>query len=106
MDGEAIGVAYQDAMAAGSGVKGCVQLYSKMRCEISGKVVIANRGMGPTAVPKEAKEKCEGMSKEEKEKWCNTNGAKMYEEQISAYRKSMPASVRPVKKARTIACGA
>merc|ERR1712056_122376 len=43
MDAEAIGEAYKRAMADGSGIRGAVKLYSDMRCEISGKVVLANR---------------------------------------------------------------
>ena len=33
-----IPVCYEEAMVAGTGVKGCVQSYSKLRCEITGKV--------------------------------------------------------------------
>merc|ERR1711904_6177 len=34
MDGEALGICYQDAMAAGTGVNGCVKSYSDMRCKV------------------------------------------------------------------------
>jgi 2-polyprenyl-6-methoxyphenol hydroxylase-like FAD-dependent oxidoreductase len=101
MDAEAIGVCYQEAMVAGTGVKGCVQLYSDMRCEVSAKVVIANRDMGATAVLRVAKEKCEGKTKEEKVAWCKENGVKLYTDVISTYRNSMPKSVRPEKRIKT-----
>ena len=98
MDAESLGVAYQEAMAAGTGIKGCVQSYSAMRCEVSGKVVIANRNMGSTAILRAASENCEGKTREEKIAWCEENGVKMYRDVITTYRKAMPRSVRPEKR--------
>jgi 2-polyprenyl-6-methoxyphenol hydroxylase-like FAD-dependent oxidoreductase len=94
MDAEAIGTAYALAMEAGEGIEGCVKRYSDMRCEVSGKVVVANRDMGSTRVLKVANERTKGMSKEEREAWCKDNGESMHDEVIQAYRASMPKSVR------------
>jgi len=100
MDAEALAMAYQEALEDGKGIHGCVERYSSMRCEISGKVVIANRTMGSTAVLREAKEKCISMSREEKQQWCKDNGKRLHQEVIQAYRESMPKSVRPTKRAK------
>lgn len=93
MDGEALGEAYAKAMAAGEGIKGCSKIYSDLRCGPSGKVVIANRDMGSTAVLREVEKKCEGMSNDEKKKWLGEHGRSFFNEQIQAYRASMPKSV-------------
>jgi len=93
MDAEALGVAYAKAMEDGSGIRGAVTKYSDMRCEISGKVVIANRDMGSTAVLREVEKKCTGMSKDEKKKWIEEHGRGFFEEVIGSYRRSMPKSV-------------
>jgi 2-polyprenyl-6-methoxyphenol hydroxylase-like FAD-dependent oxidoreductase len=93
MDSEALGVAYAAAMADGSGIRGAVKKYSDMRCEISGKVVIANRDMGSTAVLREVEKKCVDMSKDEKKKWIDEHGRGFFEEVIGSYRRSMPKSV-------------
>ena len=53
MDAEALGVSYSKSIANGSGVVGAVKMYSDLRCEVSGKVVLANRNMGSTAVLRE-----------------------------------------------------
>lgn len=98
MDAEALGIAYQSAMEAGTGVEGCVKEYSEARCEVSGRVVVANRSMGSTAVLREAKRKCIGMPVEEKKKWCQENGKRLYEDVIQAYRKAMPKSVRATRR--------
>ncbi|CAE8652772.1 unnamed protein product, partial [Polarella glacialis] len=100
MDAEAIGMCYQDAMEAGTGIRGCVKAYSEMRCEVSGKVVIANRNMGSTAVLREVNQKCKDMTRAEKEAYCKENGGKLAEEVIQTYRKAMPKSVRPVRKVK------
>lgn len=93
MDAEALGVAYGQAMAAGKGVEGCSKIYSDMRCGPSGKVVIANRDMGSTAVLREVETKCASMSKDEKEKWIGEHGRAFFNETIASYRASMPKSV-------------
>ena len=93
MDAEAIGVSYQKAMAEGAGIEGVVKRYSDLRCEVSGKVVLANRNMGSTAVLREVEKKCVGMSKPEKEQWIAQNGRALFTDLISTYRKSMPKSV-------------
>merc|ERR1712070_241529 len=93
MDAEALGVAYAQAMADGSGVKGAVKKYSDLRCEVSGKVVVANRDMGSTAVLREVEKKCAGMGKEDKKKWIAEHGKGFFEEVIQSYRRSMPKSV-------------
>eukprot|EP00933_Yihiella_yeosuensis_P047662 TRINITY_DN43572_c0_g1_i1.p1 TRINITY_DN43572_c0_g1~~TRINITY_DN43572_c0_g1_i1.p1 ORF type:complete len:435 (+),score=111.48 TRINITY_DN43572_c0_g1_i1:69-1373(+) len=100
MDAEALGVCYAEAMEDGKGVKGVIQAYSAARCEVSGKVVIANRNMGSTAVLREANQKCQGMSRDEKEAWVKENGPRLHQEIIMSYRASMPKSVRTVKRAR------
>eukprot|EP00440_Ansanella_granifera_P038527 gb/GFBE01041804.1/.p1 GENE.gb/GFBE01041804.1/~~gb/GFBE01041804.1/.p1 ORF type:complete len:437 (+),score=108.67 gb/GFBE01041804.1/:1-1311(+) len=97
MDAEAIGICYQNAMQAGTGVRGCVKAYSDLRCEVSGKVVLANRNMGSTAVLRVVNEKCKGMEFEEKKKWCEENGKALHDEVIQSYRASMPKSVRPAR---------
>merc|ERR1712039_233422 len=93
MDAEALGVAYKKAMAAGTGIRGAVQMYSDLRCEISGKVVIANRDMGSTAVLREVEEKTEGMSKDARKEWIDANGRDLFRDVIQQYRNSMPKSV-------------
>jgi len=93
MDAEALGVAYKQAMADGTGVKGAVKKYSDMRCAISGKVVIANRDMGSTAVLREVEKKCTGMSRDDKKAWISEHGKDFFEEVIGSYRRSMPKSV-------------
>merc|ERR1712151_413203 len=93
MDAEALGVAYRKAMAAGSGIRGAVQTYSELRCEVSGKVVIANRDMGSTAVLREVETKCKGMDKDEKKRWISEHGRSLFQTTIQAYRQSMPKSV-------------
>lgn len=100
MDGEALGICYEQAMSDGLGIKGCVKAYSDVRCGPTGKVVLANRQMGSTAVLRVAKEKCEGMASEDKSKWCKENGDKLHNDVIMAYRRSMPTSVRHVKRPR------
>jgi len=94
MDAEAIGYCYANAMKEGTGVKGCVKAYSDLRCEVTGKVVLANRDMGSTAVLRVANQKCQGMGLAEKRKWCEDNGKELHEEVIQKYRASMPKSVR------------
>merc|ERR1712217_443737 len=93
MDAEALGVAYKKAMAAGSGIRGAVQTYSELRCEVSGKVVIANRDMGSTAVLREVETKCKGMDKDEKKRWISEHGRSLFQATIQTYRQSMPKSV-------------
>jgi len=93
MDAEALGEAYKRAMSDGSGVRGAVKLYSDMRCEISGKVVLANRDMGSTAVLREVDKKCQGMAKDEKASWISEHGRDFFEGVIQQYRASMPKSV-------------
>jgi 2-polyprenyl-6-methoxyphenol hydroxylase-like FAD-dependent oxidoreductase len=95
MDAEALGVAYKKAMAEGTGVRGAVKDYSDMRCAPSGKVVIANRDMGSTAVLREVRKKCDGLSRDEKAKWLDENGRSFFQDIIQAYRSSMPRSVGP-----------
>jgi len=79
MDAEALGICYADAMEAGTGVAGCVKAYSDMRCEVSGKVVIANRDMGSTAVLRVVNQECKGMTLEDKRKWCQEKGKELHE---------------------------
>mmetsp|Transcript_120562 Transcript_120562/g.240042 ORF Transcript_120562/g.240042 Transcript_120562/m.240042 type:complete len:432 (-) Transcript_120562:46-1341(-) len=98
MDAEALGICYADAIEAGTGVQGCVKAYSEMRCEVSGKVVIANRDMGSTAVLKVVDEECKGMSREEKRSWCQEKGSELHDSVIQKYRAMMPKSVRPQRK--------
>jgi len=93
MDAEALGVAYAKALKEGSDIQGTIKEYSDMRCAISGKVVIANRDMGSTAVLREVEKKCKGMSREEKVKWLGEHGQSTFTEIISAYRTSMPKAV-------------
>jgi len=103
LDAEALGVALSRALSAsrGSGgsdidtVRETVRIYSEMRCELTGKIVIANRGMGPTRVLELVEEKCSGMSAEEKGAWIEERGRTMAEEAMSSYRAAMPKSVRP-----------
>lgn len=97
MDAEALGVAYGKAMANGTGVEGASKLYSDMRAEVTGKVVIANRLMGPTRCLKEVEEHCAGMAKEEKAKWVNENGRRLLTAAITEYRSAMPKSVSCVE---------
>jgi len=100
MDAEALGVAYAHAMAESSGIKGAVKKYSDLRCEISGKVVIANRDMGSTAVLREVEKKCVGMSRNEKKKWIEDHGRGFFEEVIQSYRRAMPKSVSCAQAAK------
>lgn len=93
MDAEALGVSYKKGMSEGIGIRGVVKMYSDFRCEISGKVVIANRDMGSTAVLREVEVKCKEMSREEKKDWIETHGRGFFEEVIQRYRSSMPKSV-------------
>merc|ERR1719203_2558950 len=93
MDAEALGISYKKATADGTGVRGAVKLYSAMRCAASGKVVIANRDMGSTAVLREVEKTCAGMSREEKADWISQHGRQLFEDVIKAYRSSMPKSV-------------
>jgi hypothetical protein len=97
MDGEALGVCYDEAMKKGEGVKGCIKRYSDCRAKVTGEVVIANRDMGSTKVLRVANEKTAGMDKEEKTKWCAENGGQLHDDVIKAYRASMPKNVRPGK---------
>lgn len=94
MDAEALGVSYQNAMANGTGIRGCVKEYSDLRCEVTGKVVIANRDMGSTAVLRVTALETEGMAMEEKRQWCAEHGKRLHDEVIQKYRASMPKSVR------------
>eukprot|EP00930_Biecheleria_cincta_P089920 TRINITY_DN79257_c0_g1_i1.p1 TRINITY_DN79257_c0_g1~~TRINITY_DN79257_c0_g1_i1.p1 ORF type:complete len:438 (+),score=83.15 TRINITY_DN79257_c0_g1_i1:42-1355(+) len=94
MDAEALGVCYQNSVASGAGVRGCIKAYSDMRCEVTGKVVIANRDMGSTAVLRVVNEKCKGLTTDEKRQWCEQNGKALHDEVIQKYRASMPKSVR------------
>jgi len=96
MDAEALGEAYKKAASEGTGVRGTVKLYSDMRCAVSGKVVIANRDMGSTAVLREVEKKCAGMSREQKEEWIGSHGRQLFEDVIQSYRASMPKSVSAV----------
>merc|ERR1712137_1262759 len=89
-----LGVCYRKAMADGTGIHGAVKMYSDLRCEISGKVVLANRDMGSTAVLRVVEEKCAGMSREQKAAWIQQNGQQLFEDVIKKYRESMPKSVR------------
>jgi len=93
MDAEALGVAYAKALADGTGITGAVKKYSDMRCEISGKVVLANRDMGSTAVLREVEKKCDGMSRDQKKQWIEDNGRPFIEEVIQSYRRAMPKAV-------------
>lgn len=104
MDGEALGVAYGNAMAAGKGVEAAVKAYSDIRCGPSGKVVLANREMGPTAVLRDVDKKCDGMSKEAKTEWIGTHGRALFKESIGKYRASMPksASCMPAVKKQKV----
>jgi 2-polyprenyl-6-methoxyphenol hydroxylase-like FAD-dependent oxidoreductase len=94
MDAEALGVCFRKAMADGTGIQGAVKMYSDLRCEISGKVVLANRDMGSTAVLRVVEQKCEGMSRDQKAAWIQKNGQQLFEDVIKKYRESMPKSVR------------
>ncbi|CAK9084797.1 unnamed protein product [Durusdinium trenchii] len=96
MDAEALGVSYQNAMAKGTGIRGCVKEYSDLRCEVTGKVVIANRDMGSTAVLRVAAVETQGMAVDEKRTWCAEHGKRLHDEVIQKYRASMPKSVRAV----------
>merc|ERR1719231_1393057 len=98
MDAEALGVAYAEAMKeGGGGIKGLIKMYSDLRCEVSGKVVIANRDMGSTAVLREVEKKCQGMSRDEKQQWIEQNGRDFFTSIIQEYRKAMPKSVSCVQ---------
>lgn len=96
MDAEALGVAFAQAKdsTGNVSVQGVVKAYSDMRCDVSGKVVVANRGMGPTRVLQVVEEACKGMGRQDKEKWIQEHGAKQLTDVIQSYRKSMPKSVR------------
>lgn len=94
MDAEALGVCFQQAMAEGKGVQGAVKLYSDHRCEVTGKIVLANREMGSTAVLRVVEEKCAGLSREDKTSWIQEHGQGLFNDIIQSYRKSMPKSVR------------
>lgn len=103
LDAEALGVALTRALAACSSegaepevdvVRETVKIYSEMRCEVTGKIVLANRGMGPTRVLELIEEKCTGMPAKEKETWINETGRVLAREAISSYRAAMPKSVR------------
>jgi len=93
MDAEALGVSYSKSIANGSGLVGAVKMYSDLRCKVSGKVVLANRNMGTTAVLREVEKKCDGMSRNDKEQWIEKNGKEFFTKLISECRKSMPKSV-------------
>jgi len=93
MDAEALGVAYKQAMLDGTGIRGAVKMYSDLRCAVSGKVVLANRDMGSTAVLREVEKKCTGMARDEKAKWIAENGKGFFEDVIQSYRRAMPKSV-------------
>merc|ERR1711862_292657 len=69
MDAEALGVCFQRAIASGSGIEGAVKAYSDFRAEPAGKVVIANRTMGSTAVLRLADQECRNMTREQKIAW-------------------------------------
>ncbi|CAE7941253.1 phzS, partial [Symbiodinium sp. KB8] len=97
MDAEALGVCYQGAMQSGTGIHGCIKAYSDLRCEVTGKVVIANREMGSTAVLKVVDEQTQGMDLEAKRRWCAEHGSRLHDEVIQKYRASMPKSVRATK---------
>merc|ERR1712232_569132 len=100
MDAEALGVCFQRAMAEGKGVTGVVKLYSDLRCEVTGKIVLANREMGSTAVLKVVEEKCAGLSRDEKAKWIQEHGQGVFNDIIQGYRRSMPKSVRVTAQSR------
>jgi 2-polyprenyl-6-methoxyphenol hydroxylase-like FAD-dependent oxidoreductase len=100
MDAEALGVCFQRAMAEGKGITGAVKLYSDLRCEVTGKIVLANREMGSTAVLKVVEEKCNGLSRDEKVKWIQEHGQGLFNDIIQSYRKSMPKSVRVTAQSR------
>eukprot|EP00913_Durusdinium_trenchii_P012942 g12153.t1 len=68
--------------------------YSDLRCEVTGKVVIANRDMGSTAVLRVAAVETQGMAVDEKRTWCAEHGKRLHDEVIQKYRASMPKSVR------------
>jgi len=98
MDAEALGICYADAIEAGTDVRGCVKAFTEMRCKVTGKVVIANRDMGSTAVLRVVNEECKGMSREEKRSWCEEKGKELHDNVIQKYRAMMPKSVRPQRK--------
>ncbi|CAE7469462.1 phzS [Symbiodinium sp. CCMP2592] len=85
--------------AIGEGVHGCIKAYSDLRCEVTGKVVIANREMGSTAVLKVVDEQTQGMDLGAKRRWCAEHGPRLHDEVIQKYRASMPKSVRATKLA-------
>lgn len=93
MDAEALGVCFGKAMAEGTGVKAAVKMYSDFRAVPAGKVVIANRSMGSTAVLRVADQACQGMTRAQKEQWAQENGQKMFDEVITEYRQSLPKSI-------------
>jgi len=101
LDAEALGVALARALAAGGGdesgsdadvVRETVKAYSEMRCAVTGKIVIANRGMGPTRVLELIEEKCTGLAAEAKTAWIERSGRGLAEETIRTYRGAMPRS--------------
>jgi len=94
MDAEALGVCYHRAMEEGTGIRGCIQAYSELRCAVTGKVVIANREMGSTAVLKVVDQQTQGLGLEAKRQWCAEHGPRLHDEVIQKYRASMPKSVR------------
>merc|ERR1712072_1121794 len=87
MDGEALGACYAKAKAEGAGIAAAVKTYSDFRAGPAGKVVIANRTMGSTAVLRVADQECKGMTRQQKQ-WADKNGQTMFEEVITAYRGS------------------
>eukprot|EP00435_Cladocopium_sp_Y103_P051580 s1473_g16.t1 len=54
--------------------------YSDLRCEVTGKVVIANRDMGSTAVLRVTALETQGMATEEKRQWCAEHGKRLHDE--------------------------
>eukprot|EP00927_Polykrikos_kofoidii_P077512 TRINITY_DN74453_c0_g1_i1.p1 TRINITY_DN74453_c0_g1~~TRINITY_DN74453_c0_g1_i1.p1 ORF type:complete len:461 (-),score=92.90 TRINITY_DN74453_c0_g1_i1:81-1412(-) len=94
MDAEALGICFGKAMAEGGSVCDAVSTYSNFRAGPAGKVVIANRQMGSTAVLRVAADACHGLSRADKERWALENGQRMFDEVISEYRRSLPKSAR------------
>lgn len=69
VDAAALGAAFAQALADGSGARGAVRAYSQARCEATGRIVVRNRSMGPIQGVDAAEEAREGRSAEELEAW-------------------------------------
>lgn len=94
LDAEALGFTIAQALVAGEPVTSGVENYSNLRCAVTGQIVLANRGMGPTRVLDVVEKECKGMSREEKERWIDENARAELDKVIASYRSMMPKSVR------------